>query len=112
MKTIFLILFGVIVFSSFATGQSSTSEKESYLSWTASQAENIGKSMRMSDKAGGSFDLRVLNTDHAINYKMRATLMTPEVIRASARLEQIRNRLSDEQTKKLLQKPKRLGILS
>lgn len=76
--------------------------QEEYLTWTAAQAENIGKSMRSSGKAGSSFDFRVINTDRAINYKLRATLLTPEVIRAAARLEQIRNRLSDAETRKLV----------
>jgi hypothetical protein len=75
---------------------------EDYLTWTASQAENIGKSMRAGGKAGSSLDFRVISTDHAINYKLRATLMTPEVIRATARLEQIRNRLSNEETRQLV----------
>jgi hypothetical protein len=79
-----------------------SARQEEYLTWTAAQAENIGKSMRASGKAGSAFDFRVINTDHAINYKLRATLLTPEVIKASARLEQIRNRLSDVETRKLV----------
>ncbi len=59
--------------------------------------------MRANGKVGSSFDFRVINTDHAINYKLRATLLTPEVIRAAARLEQLRNRLTIEQTKDLVE---------
>ncbi|MBC7899813.1 MAG: hypothetical protein H7070_07130 [Saprospiraceae bacterium] len=84
-----------------AQAQSKT-DAEGYLTWTASQAENIGKSLRATGKAGSLFDFRVIHTDHAINYKLRATLLSPEVIRASARLEQIRNRLSNEETRKLV----------
>jgi hypothetical protein len=84
---------------------------EDYLTWTASQAENIGKSMRANGKAGSAFDFRVIHTDHAINYKLRATLLTPEVIRATARLEQIRNRLSDEETRKLVSEAEAAGDL-
>lgn len=80
-----------------------SSSSDNYLLWTASQAENIGKSMRANGKVGSSFDFRITNTNHAINYKLRATLLTPEVIRASARIEQIRNRLTVEQTKELVE---------
>ncbi len=73
-----------------------------YLSWNAAQAEQVGRSMRVSDKIGKRMDLRLFNTDKAINYKLRATWMTPEVIRATARLEQLRNRLSDQQTRELV----------
>lgn len=85
-----------------STSANAATSTEDYLSWTAAQAENIGKSMRASGKAGSAFDFRVIHTDHAINYKLRATLLTPEVIRATARLEQIRNRLTDEETRKLV----------
>jgi hypothetical protein len=55
--------------------------------------------------------MRGLKTDRAVNYKMRATLMSPEVIRASARLEQLRNRLSDEQTLQLVKDAEDAGDL-
>ncbi len=86
-------------------------DKEDYLSWSASKAESIGKYMRDSSKAGSAFDFRVIHTDHAINYKLRATLMTPEVIRATARLEQLRNRLSDDDTRKLVSEAEKAGDL-
>lgn len=75
---------------------------EAYLTWTANQANTIGKSGRVNGRVGGAFDLRVIHTEHSYNYKLRATLMTPEVIRASARLEQLRLRLTDEQTRDLV----------
>lgn len=84
---------------------------EDYLTWTSAQAENIGKSMRANGKTGGVFDVRGIHTDRAINYKIRATLMTPEVIRATARLEQILNRLSDEETRKLVAEADTVGDL-
>ncbi|MDQ3747921.1 MAG: hypothetical protein M3367_02730 [Acidobacteriota bacterium] len=84
---------------------------EDYLTWTSAQAENIGKSMRTNGKTGGAFDFRGIHTDRAINYKLRATLLTPEVIRATARLEQIRNRLSDEETRKLVSEADAAGDL-
>lgn len=75
---------------------------EAYLSWSARQAMEIGKSWRANGRVGGAFDMRVIHTEHAYNYKLRATLMTPEAIRAAARLEQIRMHLSDEQTHALV----------
>lgn len=98
MKTAIFIIWMTLVLSSAVLGQSKTSAGQDFLTWSASQAESIGKSMRVSDRVGNSFTIRGLKTERAINYKLRATLMTPEVIRAAARLEQLRNRLSDEQT--------------
>lgn len=82
--------------------QSQPINAEAYLSWTASQAEAIAQSTRVTGKAGSSFDSRIVSTNNAINYHIRATLMTPEVIRASARYFQLMNRLSDEQTRELV----------
>jgi hypothetical protein len=76
--------------------------QEDYLSWTADQANNIGKSWRVNGRVGGAFDLRVIHTEHSYNYKLRATLMTPEVVRATARLEQLRLRLTDDETRELV----------
>lgn len=109
MKQILFTLLSIVSFFSFGNAQTATSEKEPYLSWTASQAENMGKSMRDTGKVGSSWDFRGINTNRAINYKLRATLLTPEVIRASARLEQLRNRLTDEQTRKLVAEAEAAG---
>ena len=46
---------------------------------------------------GGWLDTRILSTEHSYNYKLRATWLTPEVIRATARLAQVRNWLSVEE---------------
>ena len=78
-------------------------QQEPYLNWTASQAEQIGKSMRANGTVGGAFDFRVIHMEHSYNYKLRATLLTPEVIRGAARLEQLRLRLTDEQTRALVE---------
>lgn len=45
--------------------------------------------------------MRVVHTEHSYNYKLRATLMTTEAISVAARLEQLRGRLSVEQTRAL-----------
>ncbi len=97
-KTLLLTLFLASV-ATCCLAQSSVADRQDYLSWTNEQAINIGKAMRVNGKVGSSFDFRVTHTDHAVNYKLRATLLTPEVIRAAARIEQLRNRLTDEQTR-------------
>ena len=89
--------------------QSSPPDKEAYLSWTDEQALRIGKAMRATGKAGSSFDFRVTHTDHAVNYKLRATWLTPEVIRAAARHEQLLNRLTDDQTRSLVKEAEAAG---
>jgi hypothetical protein len=110
---IFFFTFA-ITFSCF--GQSATdqgaSEPADYLSWSASKAESIGKQARSNGKVGNSlFDLRGIHQDKAINYKLRATLMSPEVIRATARFEQLRNRLTDAETRKLVSEAEAAGDL-
>jgi len=84
---------------------------EAYLSWTRAQSETIGKSTRHTGKAGGYFDTRIISTNNAINYELRATLLTPEVIRAFARYYQLNNRLSDTQTKALVEEAENSGDL-
>jgi len=88
------------------TQQASATDEE-YLTWSADQAVNIGKSWRVNGRVGGAFDLRLIHTEHSYNYKLRATLMTPEVIRAAARLEQIRMHLTDEQARALVKEAER-----
>lgn len=105
-QAVFVLLFLNVCFT---LGSAQSPASEAYLSWSATQAESVGRQMRISDKVGGRFDVRLINTDKAINYKLRATWMTPEVIRASARLEQLRNRLSDQQTRELVAEAEALG---
>jgi hypothetical protein len=77
-------------------------QTDEYFTWNASRAESIGKSTRINGRVGGLFDFRVVHTERSYNYKLRATWLTPEVIRASARLQQLRQRLSTEQTRALV----------
>lgn len=76
--------------------------KEAYLSWSAQQATKIRESWRVKGRVGGFFDTRIISTDKSFNYKLRATLMSPEAIRATARIEQINNGLSDKETNALV----------
>lgn len=92
-------------------GQGLNSEPEAYLTWTAAQAQQIARSTRENGKAGGTFDLRIISTNKAINYGLRATLMTPEVIRATARVIQLRDRLADDETRTLVARAEEAGDL-
>jgi hypothetical protein len=98
------IVFVLLSFSVSSLPQQPTSNArdDDYLSWTADQANDVGKRWRVNGRVGGALDLRVIHTEHAYNYKLRATLMAPEVIRATARLEQLRMRLTDAQTRELI----------
>jgi hypothetical protein len=103
----FLALLGINV----VYGQSAGPDSDAYLHWDPSMATRIGEQMRQKAKVGNSFSMRGINTQRAINYKMRATLMSPEMIRAAARLQQITNRLSDEATRALVSEAEDAGDL-
>ncbi|MFZ1700391.1 MAG: hypothetical protein WBO10_13460 [Pyrinomonadaceae bacterium] len=104
-----LVLLGAGLVS--VAAQSMGVDPESYLTWSSSQAQKIGKSTRENGKAGGSFDLRIISTNKAINYGLRATLMTPEVIRAAARVVQLRDRLTNVETRQLVARAEEAGDL-
>ncbi len=55
----------------------------SYLSWSASRAEAVIQAMDKDGRVGGFFDTRILSTNRSYNYKLSATWLTPEVVRAS-----------------------------
>ena len=75
---------------------------EAYLRWPMKQVETVGKAAYVRGRVGGLFDTRGLGTDRAYNYKLAATWLTPDVIRATARLLQLRSRLSDDETRALV----------
>lgn len=79
-----------------------TTEREAFLSWSDKQAMEIGESMRANGRAGGWLDTRVVSTEHSYNYKLRATWLSPEVIRASARIHQLHQGMDDEKTTELV----------
>jgi hypothetical protein len=64
----------------------------------------IGESMREKGRVGGFLDTRILGTNKSYNYKLRATWLTPEVIRAAARLRQFEQGLTNEETVALVAK--------
>lgn len=95
-----LFSFVLVVFA--ATGLMAQSAAEDYLTWDAGKAHSIGDATYERGRVGGYFDTRLLKTERSFNYKLAATWLTPEVIRATARLEQLRLRLSVEQTRALV----------
>lgn len=75
--------------------------QDDWLSWPANRAEAVGKGMRKSGRVGGFFDMRVKSTNKSYNFKLRATWLAPEVVRAGARLLQLQERLSDDEARQL-----------
>ena len=75
---------------------------DAHLTWSARQAEAIGTNAYKRGRVGGVFDMRMLKTERSCNYKLAATWLTPDVICATARLLQLRSRLSDEETRALV----------
>ena len=75
---------------------------EAWLTWSAARAEGIGRAARVQGRVGGYFDTRILSTNSSYNYKLAATWLSPEVIRASARMAQLTEALSAEEARRLV----------
>ena len=82
---------------------------EDFLRWDAKQAKTIALATRVNGQVGKSLDFRVVGTDRSYNYKLRATWMTPQVIRAVARLQQFAKALTGEETRKLVTQAEAAG---
>lgn len=82
---------------------------DAYLTWTAQHAEAVGKATYQRGRVGGFFDTRLLKTERSYNYKLAATWLTPEVIRATARLQQLRSRLSESDARTLVAEAEAVG---
>jgi hypothetical protein len=80
-----------------------------FLTMTKEQATSVGATMRRTDSVGNRMTIRGLKTDRAISYKMRATWLTPDVIRATARLAQLAERLSPEKAQGLVAEAEAAG---
>lgn len=93
-------LFTAVAISLVA--QARVEPDDSYLRWDAKRAKQIALSTRVNGQVGKSLDFRVIHTERSVNFKLRATWFTPEVIRARARLVQLSERLSDHQTQILV----------
>ena len=84
-------------------------DDEGYLAWSLDQSQRIAKGTRKTGKVGSRFHERLLKTERAVNYKLIATWMTPEVIRATARCLQLTKRYTVEQTRALVEDAGRAG---
>lgn len=103
------LLIPVVLVVLLLVSQARSQDREDYLSWSASEAVGIGKKMRVSGRVGGPLDIRVTRTERSYNFKLRATWLTSDVIRTGARLEQLRKRLSDDQTRALVAEAEAVG---
>lgn len=104
-----VIALGVAVSVGQPMFGSSVAADDAYLSWPQAQAQSIGESAYKKGRVGGFFDGRLLKTERAYNYKLAATLISPSVIRASARLSQLRSRLTADQTRALVAEAEGVG---
>lgn len=101
----------VLVCAVISASAQSNALSEEYLSWNLKQAEKIGQSTVKEGRSGSSFDFRIMSQDRAYTYQVRATVFTPEVIRASARFEQITNRLNADDARALVADAEAAGDL-
>jgi len=109
-----LSIIAIFIFSLTISAQTSVNgqtQNEEYLTWTLKQAEQIGRSTIKYFRSGSSVDLRIMTQDRAFMYQVRITVFTPEVIRAAARVQQIKNRLSADETRKLVAEAEAEGDL-
>ena len=96
---VLLLTLGV---STFAQQTAPASQKEEYLSWTEKEATKIGRKWRVAGRVGWGHVKWELFYSGVYFYELRATLMTPEAIRAAARLEQLKRHLTDSETRELV----------
>lgn len=82
---------------------------ESWLRWDSARAQAIGKAAYVQGRVGGIFDTRLLKTERSYNYKLAATWLNGDVIRATARTLQLTGRLSDDDTRKLVNEASAVG---
>jgi hypothetical protein len=82
---------------------------QEYLSWTQSQAKKIGSEMTEKGEVSGDSGWRVMSTNKATSYHFRATWLSPSVIKATARLEQFRQRLTNGETQNLVEEAEKAG---
>lgn len=75
---------------------------EDWLLWPAPKANAIAKETVLQGRVGPLFGTRALKTERPHNYKLIATWFTSEVLRATARVLQLREHLTDDATRALL----------
>lgn len=96
------------VFATTLLGQASD---DAWLQWSAARAESTAKAAYEEGRVGGWFDTRILSTDRAYSYKLAATWMHHDVVRATARVLQLTERLSNEEAKGLVAQAEAAGAI-
>ena len=86
-----------------------TSDQESFLSWKADRAEKEAKAMRVDGRVAGQGGIRIQSTYRSSSFKIRASWLTPDVIRGTARFLQIRDRLSTSDATALVSEAEAAG---
>lgn len=99
----------IIVVALALSAAATFAQDEDYLRWTGERASQVAEGAYKNGKVGSrsllfwtGWDSRILKTERAQNYKLRATWFTPDVVRASARWAQLRSRLTDDDTRRLV----------
>lgn len=82
---------------------------ESWLRWDSARAQAIGKAAYVQGRVGRFFDTRLLKTERSYNYKLAATWLNGDVIRATARTLQLAERLPDDDTRQLVAEASAVG---
>lgn len=82
---------------------------DAWLRWDAARAQAVGKAAYVQGRVGGIFDTRLLKTERSYNYKLAATWMTGDVIRATARVLQISQRLPNEEARAMVAEAEAVG---
>ena len=105
-------LLPALILLFLASHASPAQPKEDYLTWTRQQATHIGRKWRMAGRVGWQF-VRWDPPQYSgvCFYELRGTLMSPEALRATARLEQLRRRLTDDETRALVTEAEKIDGL-
>jgi len=80
-----------------------------FLHWGEKEVKARAFSTRVSGRVGSLMGFRGLHTDRSFSYKLRATWMTPDVIRACSRIEQMTKHLADVETLKVVSEAEAVG---
>ena len=106
----------VVVAVAALAGSAALAQEDDYLRWDSARIAAIVDAAHSDGKVGSrallfwtGWDRRLLKTERAQNYKLRATWFTPDVVRAAARSAQLRSRLSDDETRRLVDEAARVG---
>jgi len=96
-----LAIVAMLLLASPASARAQQAD-ERYLTWSKKQSEQVGRTWRREGQVGNRLRFRGLQTNRSVNFKVRATWLNAETIRASARIEQLRSRLSAQRTQDLV----------